>query len=691
MKRQIGAFLLVLLLVSGITTVVSSAAWASARPYFQYFGVVANNTPTGMKTLLDMAVVDPDGSVPDTIKSLTVSGPGFHYEFGPDKYHGAGEYWQNLAGLPADGQYTFTVTDIDNNTATTYFYFTLGEIIPLPDPLTFQASGTDPLTPTLSWSTIPTYAENLFYRAKVLSEAGDDVWSSARTLNTTSVKVPSEKLKAGESYCWRVDAFDNLSLQNCSMRATSTCIPLILSNTHPSFTSVGAFKIHNADGSFGTGFSAQGADPAGSAPSLVITDPHGVTHSYPSQTCFTPTTTCNYSFSGAPADGLYTFTVTNSDNNTAVSYFHLDSSTVPLVDPDTMHASGNPLAPVLSWSAPATIDRPLYYYVLVKDPLTQATVWSNWTAQGNSISVPQGKLQAGVSYEWQIVAHDSTSFNASNRSLSPWKPLTGENSSPYFWYANLNDRNRPEGDFTAFNVDVRDRNGVFPGSLASLTVTGPGKFSYTFQPGDYYASDNAYYYQGPGAPGEGLYTFTATDNNGTSAVTYYYHRHGGGTIPLLNEESFQVSGVPLAPTISWSAVSGYPHDLYYIVRIVDQWGNTAFQPSGPFWPVTFQAVPAGILVAGPSYKYRVEAFDGRYGACSDNRVSSNYYNFGVPSISGRVTDDLGKGLANVSVQAYNDASGALTRSVPTDQDGNYTLSNLPTGNYKLFFSKVRIF
>jgi hypothetical protein len=164
-----------------------------------------------------------------------------------------------------------------------------------------------------------------------------------------------------------------------------------------------------------------------------------------------------------------------------------------------MHASGNPLTPVLSWSTPAAIDRPLYYVVFVRNATTQTIVWSNWTVQ-NAISVPQGKLVAGVAYEWQVAPNDSTDFNFSNRSFSSWKTLAVDNSSPYFWYTTVLDRNQPNGDFTYLDVSIRDANGACPGSLASLTVTGPGGFSYTFQAGDYYPIDNNFYHRFPSAP-----------------------------------------------------------------------------------------------------------------------------------------------------------------------------------------------
>ena len=692
MKGRIGVVLLVLVCMFASQAVFASLASASLKPYFQWYGVMANNTPDGMQTLVDVTVADPDGSVPGTIQSLTVSGPGLYHEFTAAEYSITdGDYWVNLPGLPADGEYIFTVTDTDNNTATTYSYLAVGGVIPLPDPATFQASGANPLAPTLSWSAIPGYPENLFYRAKILTDAGEAVWSSSRTFIATSATVPGGKLQEGQSYCWRVDAFDNFSLQNGNTRSTSECIPLSLKNTHPYFTSVGAFSVHNTDGTFATGLYMQGGNPKGSVTSLVVTDPGGGKHTYPSPTCLTPTTTCNFSYAGAPAEGLYTFAVTNSDNNTAVSYFHLDSYDVPLVDPATMHASVNALAPVLSWSAPAGIDRPLYYYVFVRDAVTQAAVWSNWTAQNTSITIPQGQLKADKSYQWQVIANDSANFTVSNRSFTPWTTLNVDNSSPFFLYVQLHGRNKTEGEVTGFDVSVRDRKGAFPGNLTSLTVSGPGGFSYTFGEGDYYPSDNSIYHEFPGAKAEGRYTFTLTDENGTSVSTYDYHKHGGGAIPLMDESSFQVSGSPLTPTISWSAVRGYAPDLYYRLRIVNQWGATVFAPSTPWSPATYQVVPAGTLVAGPSYQYRLDAFDARYAAAYDNRVNSSYHNFGVPSISGRVTNGEGTGLANVSVQAYNAATGASTPTVPTDANGDYLLSNLPSGNYRIFFSGVGYF
>jgi len=695
MKRRNRVFVLVLLGMIGWAAFGAAGAGASTGPYFQYFSVFAYNTSTQMQTALDVIVVDPDGTVPDSIASLTVTGPnGFAYTFAPEDYQGGttNEYWKTLSGLPADGEYTFTATDVDGNTAVTYFYLTVAGIIPLPDSSTYRASGTDPLTPTLSWSAIPGYSGRLYYRAKVLTMDDHDVWSSTRTYNLTSVTVPGGVLAEGQSYKWRVDAFDDFSLQLMSTRATADPIPLTISNTHPYFASVAAFAQHHPNGSVSTGLHARGADPAGSVSSVVVTEPNSAKHTYNGSalSCLNTSNGCSWNVSTAPVAGQYTFEVTNANNNTTLSYFYLDPYTVPLLDPETMHASGNPLTPVLSWSTPAATDRPLYYVVMVRNAATQAMVWSSWTVQ-NAISVPQGNLAVGVSYEWQVAPNDSSDFSFSNRSFSGWKSLSADNSSPFFWNVIALDRNLPAGESTYLYGSVRDANGIFPGNLKSLTVTGPNGFSYSFQPEDYFAPDNSLYHSFPGSPQEGLYTFTLTDNNNISVVTYDYHRQAGGTIPLLDEGSFRLFGDPLAPTISWSAVSGYPHDLYYSLQIVNEQDADVYSSPTPLPPLTFQTVPSGRLVAGPSYRYRVNAFDGRYGATADHRATSSYHPFGVPSIAGRVTSSLGSGLANISVQAYNTVTGASTPTILTDREGNYQFSNLPTGSYKIFFSGTGFF
>ena len=54
-------------------------------------------------------------------------------------------------------------------------------------------------------------------------------------------------------------------------------------------------------------------------------------------------------------------------------------------------------------------------------------------------------------------------------------------------------------------------------------------------------------------------------------------------------------------------------------------------------------------------------------------------------ILGRVTNESGNGIANVSVQVYSFDSMSYVGSVGTDADGNYSIGGLTSGNYKVYF------
>ena len=59
------------------------------------------------------------------------------------------------------------------------------------------------------------------------------------------------------------------------------------------------------------------------------------------------------------------------------------------------------------------------------------------------------------------------------------------------------------------------------------------------------------------------------------------------------------------------------------------------------------------------------------------------------SISGRVTDILGAGIADIMIRAYSlpRTSSSLVESVSTDSTGHYTVSRLPSGNYNVQFDR----
>ncbi len=98
MRKRISVLFLVLFWVLGCALWVTAAdpppgESTSGSPYFWFFYVVAENTAGGMTTSLGVKVVDPDGSVPDSIASLTVRGPNnFHYRLRSRRFpHSGGD------------------------------------------------------------------------------------------------------------------------------------------------------------------------------------------------------------------------------------------------------------------------------------------------------------------------------------------------------------------------------------------------------------------------------------------------------------------------------------------------------------------------------------------------------------------------------------------------------------------------
>ena len=119
-KRRLSLFALLLTSMGLIASPLSASA--EGEPYFYSCTVMAMNTPDGVQTAPTAQVFDSNGTVPGTIESFTVVGPGgFTYSFTEDDYVEVHNfYWHAILGQPADGEYTFTVTDTEVKTATSH-------------------------------------------------------------------------------------------------------------------------------------------------------------------------------------------------------------------------------------------------------------------------------------------------------------------------------------------------------------------------------------------------------------------------------------------------------------------------------------------------------------------------------------------------------------------------------------------
>ncbi len=587
-----------------------SDTWAEGEPYFQFCNVMALNTPDGVQTALTAMVFDPNGTVPVTISTFTVAGPGgFAFSFTADDYvEGFNVYWHGIPALPADGEYTFTVTDNEGKVATTHYYLEVGSIIPPPDSSTLQASG-DPLSPTLSWGVLSGYQGSLFYLARIYDMDFNFIWESGFTTES-SVNVPAGILIQPTLYQWRVEAFDSYHYFVSNNWAVSQTVPLSIDDNRPYFTWAAVYNRQNPDGFFYTTILADVTDPNGSLPDSIsnfaVTGPGGFTYTFQPEDFDPGWGIFEHSLDGRPQDGIYTFTVTDNEGKTAVTFDYVKTHDVPLVDASSLQASGDPLAPTLSWGAPAGMDRSLYYRVIIKDAEWNE-VWRSGRTSLTYFSVPQGILQQGVSYRWNVRACDDKRWvHIDNRSHSDYVDLVIDDARPYFEWAIVHKLQKPDGFYIAPHVRVVDPNGSLPDSITSATVTGPGGFSYTFQPEDYLPSWNQYYHKIPGRPAEGVYTITVTDIEGKTSITRDYVQ-ASDDIPMVDEAAISVTGDPLAPTVSWGGISGYQGPLYYRLLVVD----TQFKPiylSGR-GPETARTIPGGILEPDTPYLFYIEAHD----------------------------------------------------------------------------------
>ncbi len=653
-------------------------------PLFRYCTVQAQNTPDGIRTLINAQVYDPGGSLPGSITTLVVTGPGgFTYNFIPQNYSGSNNYGVGFPGYtPPEGEFTFQVTDSEKKTATTTYYHHAGPVIPLADTQSFLATGAA-LTPTLSWSAINGYEGNLFYRAEVLL-GNTTVWTSGFTPGTF-VNVPaSANLQAGYAYQWRVGAFDNFRFEVSDHRSVSASVPLSVgSDTRPYFKYATIMNRHRPDGLF-TWPDVTVADPNGVVPgslgslTVELVKPHG------QPPLVTPLLIWAFnllplnqggdydpvwgSFShripGRPADGIYRFTVVDNEGKQAVTYDYLRSSDenlvaydIPLVASSTMNASGNPYDPLnpsltFSWGAPAGMDRPLYYHTMFSEVDAQGNeiqeLWRSSIIVSTMVSVPtqnllQIQMQPTKSYQWKVRAYESKYFIHYNRSDSEWIPLVIDNSRPHVQNASAYHCRRASSYDTDLSVyGVEDPTGVVPDSIASVTVAGPAGSNYTygFRLEDYFPNSGGfgfgeYWYAAPSSLPAGVYTFTVTNTQGETAETHDY-LGAAQDIAYPDESRLKVypSGDLAANwnvAASWSAIAGHPDHLFYRLRVRDSEGNYLYTPSrDPLTAATVSSsalsVPSSPCEMEPrrSYFFRIEATDGPDGVVYDNRSQTRW-------------------------------------------------------------------
>lgn len=164
-------------------------------------------------TVIDIVIGDHfEGTLPGDIDSIIVTGPqgklalaksDFNY------YPQFRDFWISIPGVPETGTYTFTVTSGKRSGSATDTQST-PRTIPLPDIRTFSPAAGETITakpPHFSWQAVEADVP-LYYRLDIKDMQDNYIFRTGYVKDMFSAHAPSKKLKAGQTYRWRVRVAD---------------------------------------------------------------------------------------------------------------------------------------------------------------------------------------------------------------------------------------------------------------------------------------------------------------------------------------------------------------------------------------------------------------------------------------------------------------------------------------------------
>jgi hypothetical protein len=228
---------------------------------------------------------------------------------------------------------------------------------------------------------------------------------------------------------------------------------------------------------------------------------------------------------------------------------------------------------------------------------------------------------------------------------------------------------------TFFLIDASDSDG----SIALRRVDGPGGYIRTLLSLDQYFQ-NSYSLGEAGSPAAGLYTITAVDNSGKTAVRYKY-QPTPHAIPAVDYHTFKVDPEPNGETrISWApVVSDIPIWYFFEAWNMNNLATLSI-PSGYVAGTVMQqasiTVPASYM--GGQVMFRIVAADGS-NATTQNNASNSVVVKSQPGLEySTLVDTDGDGFASNVDANDNDPNinpfkpGMV--GIPGDCDNNKTVT-----------------
>ena len=227
----------------------------------------------------------------------------------------------------------------------------------------------------------------------------------------------------------------------------------------------------------------------------------------------------------------------------------------------------------------------------------------------------------------------STSFLINNDVMVPSLPV--DQTIDFSVVGGVKNVHMPDGSYsTILEVDVSNfTEGELPDDIDDVVFEGPSGVLATLSDPqmvfEKYSDDYGWYWIFlPGQPELGTYTFSVTSGNVVRTSTDYQTIIREIPLPDVNSFAPQPGAFvsSMTPQFSWDPLSYSDSPLYYRLQIQDHFGNMVVSTPRTHNRTSY-TVPAGKLMPGQMYSWRVRVSDSSDWLATENRSQSDWQPF----------------------------------------------------------------
>jgi len=380
------------------------------------------NSDGSFVTYIDVIINDFRGTLPGSIDSIVVRGPGgdvvtqYPDDSGWIYYPQWHDFVISLDESPATGIYTFEIrSGLETRTGQDYQY-TLRSF-PVPDDTSFSPKADATITsktPSFTWDPVD-FNEDIpvYYRLSIYEDVAGDfgyrVFQSGIKHNMNYFTVPNGVLVPGEKYLWKIDVMDSDNYTRAQNRSRSALMPITIADDlaphsyKPTIDLEGWGSTTYTWETGGTGhenwlkvIDHDGVASDGSSHTVTVEYPDGSIHTTSFVAPAAPNAGYYEFFDSEPSgSGPYTFRVTDLDGNESAPVID-DVTADPLAPPNEESFSPN----VKDEFITATFDNVYVNGAPYEDFDTYTNIadldFSKWYSNFNNVSISDGKLFANA-------------------------------------------------------------------------------------------------------------------------------------------------------------------------------------------------------------------------------------------------------------------------------------------------------